>query len=66
MMASDDGIGPRKKRKTSPPGTVPYVLHSLFADVPIATEHSSDVYITSVEYWSKLYLLSTTGSICYG
>jgi hypothetical protein len=57
MMASDDGIGPRKRRKTSPAGTVPYVLRSLFADVPIATEHSSDVYITCVEYWSKLYLL---------
>jgi hypothetical protein len=56
-MASDDGIGPRKRRRISPTGTVPYVLRSLFADVPIATEHSSDVYITCVEYWSKLYLL---------
>lgn len=55
-MASDDGIGPRKRRKVSPPGTVPYLLHSLFEDVPLATENSSDVYITCVEYWSKLYL----------
>lgn len=62
-MASDDGIGPRKKRKTSLPGTVPYLLHSLFTDVPIATEHSSDVHITSVEYWSKLYLLAATGQL---
>ncbi|CAG7957191.1 unnamed protein product [Penicillium olsonii] len=62
MMASDDGIGPRKKRKTSPPGTVPYVLHSLFADVPIATEHSSDVYITSVEYWNENLYIGTSAA----
>jgi len=61
-MASDDGIGPRKRRKTSPAGTVPYVLRSLFADVPIATEHSSDVYITCVEYWSKLYPFLAAGA----
>jgi hypothetical protein len=35
-------------RKVSPPGTVPYLLHSLFEDVPLATENSSDVYITCV------------------
>ncbi|KAJ5361803.1 hypothetical protein N7541_002647 [Penicillium brevicompactum] len=61
-MASDDGIGPRKKRKTSSPGTVPYVLHSLFADVPIATEHSSDVYITSVEYWNENLYIGTSAA----
>lgn len=63
MMASEVGIGPRKKRKTSSSGPVPYVLHSLFADVPIATEHSSDAYITSVEYWSKHHLSSAAGPV---
>ncbi|CAG8923974.1 unnamed protein product [Penicillium salamii] len=62
MMASDDGIGPRKKRKTSLPGTVPYLLHSLFADVPIATEHSSDVHITSVEYWDENLYIGTSAA----
>lgn len=54
MMASDDGVGPRKRRRTGPPGNEPYVLRSLFDDVPIASEGSSDVYITCVEYWGKL------------
>jgi len=54
-MASDDGVGPRKRRRIGPPGTDPYILRSLFDNVPLATEDSSDVYITCVEYWGKLY-----------
>ncbi|KAJ6191139.1 hypothetical protein N7519_001160 [Penicillium mononematosum] len=61
-MASDDGIGPRKRRKVSPPGTVPYLLHSLFEDVPLATEHSSDVYITCVEYWNENLYIGTSAA----
>ncbi|KAJ5082680.1 hypothetical protein N7532_011723 [Penicillium argentinense] len=53
-MASDDGVGPRKRRRTGPPGSEPYVLRSLFDSVPLTTESSSDVYITCVEYWGKL------------
>lgn len=53
-MASDDGVGPRKRRRIGPPGSEPYVLRSLFDGVPLATDDSSDVYITCVEYWGKL------------
>ncbi|KAJ6094026.1 hypothetical protein N7467_002871 [Penicillium canescens] len=62
MMASDHGIGPRKRRRISPPGTVPYVLRSLFEDVPLATEHSSDVYITCVEYWNENLYIGTSAA----
>ncbi|KAJ6156386.1 hypothetical protein N7497_005271, partial [Penicillium chrysogenum] len=62
IMASDDGIGPRKRRKVSPPGTVPYLLHSLFEDVPLATENSSDVYITCVEYWNENLYIGTSAA----
>ncbi|KAJ5131200.1 uncharacterized protein N7515_007239 [Penicillium bovifimosum] len=61
-MASEDAIGPRKRRKISPPGTIPYVLHSLFEDVPLATEHSSDVYITCVEYWNENLYIGTSAA----
>ena len=53
-MASDDGLGPRKRRRLGPPTTDPYILQSLFANVPVATEDDRDVYITCVEYWGKL------------
>lgn len=53
-MASDNGVGPRKRRRTGPPEMEPYVLRSLFDDVPLAADDSSDVYITCVEYWGKL------------
>lgn len=53
-MASDGGQGPRRRRRTGHPGNEPYVLRSLFEDVPLATDDSSDVYITCVEYWGKL------------
>lgn len=66
MMASDDGVGPRKRRRTGPPGTEPYVLRSLFDDVPLASEGSSDVYITCVEYWGKLkWSLSLRSSLTW-
>lgn len=55
-MASDDGLGPRKRRRIGPSVTQPYVLRSLFDNVPLTTEGSSDVYITCVEYWGKLWL----------
>ncbi|KAJ6166291.1 hypothetical protein N7485_009535 [Penicillium canescens] len=61
-MALDHGIGPRKRRRISPPGTVPYVLRSLFEDVPLATEHSSDVYITCVEYWNENLYIGTSAA----
>jgi len=55
MAPPDNGFGPRKRRKISPKGTVPYVLRSLFDQVPLTTEdHSSEVHITCMEYWSKL------------
>lgn len=53
-MASDDGLGPRKRRRIAPPGSDPYVLRSLFENVPVETEDNRDVYITCVEYWGKL------------
>ncbi|KAI2729386.1 hypothetical protein CBS147354_1834 [Penicillium roqueforti] len=61
-MGSDDGIGPRKRRKTSPPVAVPYLLHSLFGDVPLATEHSDNVYITCVEYWNENLYIGTSAA----
>lgn len=53
-MASDDGVGPRKRRKIGSLGSEPYILRSLFDDVPLATDDNSDVYITTVEFWGKL------------
>ena len=54
MMASDGGISPRKRRRTGILGTEPYILRSLFDNVPLTTEDNSDVYITCVEYWGEL------------
>lgn len=53
-MASDGGLGPRRRRRIGPPSPEPYVLRSLFEDVPLAAEESTGVYITCVEYWGKL------------
>ncbi|EKV08968.1 TGF beta receptor associated protein 1, putative [Penicillium digitatum] len=61
-MASEDGIGPRKRRKINTLGSAPYLLHSLFEDVPLATEHSSDVYITCVEYWNENLYVGTSAA----
>ena len=56
MMASvNDHIGPRKRRRITPPTAAPYVLRSLLDNVPLTSEDSNeDVYITCVEYWGKL------------
>ncbi|KAJ5167182.1 uncharacterized protein N7482_005963 [Penicillium canariense] len=62
MMASDDGVGPRKRRRIGLPGSQPYVLRSLFDDVPLATDHSSDVYITYVEYWDGHMYIGTSAA----
>ncbi|KAF3398161.1 Transforming growth factor-beta receptor-associated protein 1 [Penicillium rolfsii] len=65
-MSSDYGVGPRKRRKIGPPGSEPYVLRSLFEDVPLATDDSADVYITCVEYWDgNLYIGSSAAEILH-
>ncbi|KAJ5291980.1 hypothetical protein N7478_001231 [Penicillium angulare] len=61
-MASDDGFGPRKRRKIGPPGTDPYVLRSLFENVPVETEDNRDVYITCVEYWDQNLYIGTSAA----
>ncbi|KAJ5975975.1 hypothetical protein N7481_009682 [Penicillium waksmanii] len=61
-MASDDGLGPRKRRRVGPSGTQPYVLRSLFDNVPLTTEGSSDVYITCVEYWDENLYIGTSAA----
>jgi hypothetical protein len=55
MVSEDDGISPRKRRKITSPNA-PYVLRSLLDQVPLSAEDptTDDVYITCVEYWSKL------------
>ncbi|KAJ5224597.1 uncharacterized protein N7469_008100, partial [Penicillium citrinum] len=62
IMASDDGLGPRKRRRVGPPGTQPYVLRSLFDDVPLNTETNSDVYITCVQYWDENLYIGTSAA----
>ncbi|KAJ5711240.1 hypothetical protein N7488_005396 [Penicillium malachiteum] len=61
-MASDDGFGPRKRRRLAPPGTNPYVLRSLFENVPVETEDNRDVYITCVEYWDENLYIGTSAA----
>ncbi|KAJ5247370.1 hypothetical protein N7468_002353 [Penicillium chermesinum] len=61
-MASDGGLGPRRRRRLGPPAAEPYVLRSLFEDVPLATEDSSDVYITCVEYWEQNLYIGTSAA----
>ncbi|KAJ5676884.1 uncharacterized protein N7477_002517 [Penicillium maclennaniae] len=61
-MASVDGAGPRKRRRIGPLGTDPYILRSLFDDVPLATEDSSGVYITCVEYWEENLYIGTSAA----
>ncbi|KAJ5682622.1 hypothetical protein N7462_005787 [Penicillium macrosclerotiorum] len=66
MMASGDEIGPRKRRRIGSPGPEPYVLRSLFDDVPLATDDSADVYITCVEYWDgNLYIGTSAAEILH-
>ncbi|KAJ5725413.1 uncharacterized protein N7483_006770, partial [Penicillium malachiteum] len=62
IMASDDGFGPRKRRRLGPPGTNPYVLRSLFENVPVETEDNRDVYITCVEYWDENLYIGTSAA----
>ncbi|KAJ5937676.1 hypothetical protein N7454_004018 [Penicillium verhagenii] len=61
-MASDDGLGPRKRRRVAPAGSDPYVLRSLFENVPVETEDNSDVYITCVEYWEQNLYIGTSAA----
>ncbi|KAJ5544417.1 hypothetical protein N7513_006981 [Penicillium frequentans] len=61
-MASDDGLGPRKRRRIAPPGSNPYVLRSLFENVPVETEDNRDVYITCVEYWDENLYIGTSAA----
>lgn len=54
MSPGDDYVGPRKKRRVSPPETASYVLRPLLNSVPLTTDDSNaDAYITCVEFWSK-------------
>ncbi|KAJ5359454.1 uncharacterized protein N7496_011867 [Penicillium cataractarum] len=65
-MASDDGVGPRKRRRIGPPGSEPYVLRSLFDNVPLATDDNSDVYITCVDYWDgNLYIGTSAAEVLH-
>ncbi|KAJ5901782.1 hypothetical protein N7495_002310 [Penicillium taxi] len=61
-MASDDGSDSHKEKRIGPSATAPYVLQSLFDNVPIATEDSSDVYITFVEYWEQNLYIGTSAA----
>lgn len=50
----DDYVGPRKRRRVSPPDAAAYVLRPLLDNVQLTTEGSNEeVYITCVEYWSE-------------
>ncbi|KAJ5753186.1 hypothetical protein N7520_010103, partial [Penicillium odoratum] len=62
IMASGDGLGPRKRRRVVPPGSDPYVLRSLFENVPVETEDNRDVYITCVEYWDENLYIGTSAA----
>ncbi|KAJ5490951.1 hypothetical protein N7539_002518 [Penicillium diatomitis] len=65
-MASDDGVGPRKRRKIGSLGSEPYILRSLFDDVPLATDESSDVHITTVEFWDgNLYVGTSAAEVLH-
>ncbi|EPS25356.1 hypothetical protein PDE_00289 [Penicillium oxalicum 114-2] len=65
-MASDDGVGPRKRRKIGSLGSEPYILRSLFDDVPLATDDNSDVYITTVEFWDgNLYIGTSAAEVLH-
>jgi vacuolar protein sorting-associated protein 3 len=54
---TDNGNGPRKRRKLSPPEAGTYVLRSVLDDIPLQAEpgspESDAVTITCVEYWSR-------------
>ena len=51
---SGNDAAPRKRRKLSPPEPGPYVLRSVFDDIPLKADDGPDqVYITCVEYWSR-------------
>ncbi|CAL5866758.1 uncharacterized protein PFLUO_LOCUS968 [Penicillium psychrofluorescens] len=63
MAPPDDGFGPRKRRKISPKGTVPYILRTLFDQVPLTVEeNSSEVHITCVEYWNENLYIGTSAA----
>ncbi|GIK04705.1 hypothetical protein Aspvir_008799 [Aspergillus viridinutans] len=68
MVAEDDGISPRKRRKITSPKTAPYVLRSLLDQVPLSGEDptTDDVYITCVEYWNdNLYIGTSSAEILH-
>jgi vacuolar protein sorting-associated protein 3 len=55
MEIGDDSVGPRKRRKITPPRVASYALRELLDVTPLENEAGeSDVQITCVEYWSEL------------
>ncbi|RAL15725.1 putative TGF beta receptor associated protein 1 [Aspergillus homomorphus CBS 101889] len=66
MVSEEEGISPRKRRKIGPP-KAPYVLRSLFDQVPLnADDNDDDVHITTVEYWNdNLYIGTSAAEILH-
>ena len=59
MVSDDDASNPRKRRRIGHPKASPYLLRSLFDQIPLtADDPNAEVHITCVEYWSEhpLYL----------
>ncbi|OJK04391.1 hypothetical protein ASPACDRAFT_19940 [Aspergillus aculeatus ATCC 16872] len=67
MVSEEEGVSPRKRRKISPPKAAPYVLRSLFDQVPLNPDDNDDeVHITTVEYWNdNLYIGTSAAEILH-
>ncbi|PYH42342.1 putative TGF beta receptor associated protein 1 [Aspergillus saccharolyticus JOP 1030-1] len=67
MVSEEEGISPRKRRKIGPPKAAPYVLRSLFDQVPLnSDDNDDDVHITTVEYWNdNLYIGTSAAEILH-
>ncbi|KAA8651664.1 hypothetical protein EYZ11_003907 [Aspergillus tanneri] len=67
MVSEDDGAGPRKRRRITPPKAAPYMLRPLLDQVPLTPDDpNDDIHITSVEYWNdNLYIGTSTAEILH-
>ncbi|KAL9116240.1 MAG: hypothetical protein Q9227_000611 [Pyrenula ochraceoflavens] len=62
-MADQDDTPRRKRRRLNPADTGPYVLKPVLENIPLEIEGgSSDVRITSVEYWNNNLYIGTSAS----
>ncbi|KAL4895773.1 hypothetical protein BDV59DRAFT_199759 [Aspergillus ambiguus] len=67
MVSDDEASSPRKRRRVGHSKTSPYLLRSLFDQIPLtADDPDAQVHITCVEYWNdNLYIGTSAAEILH-